>query len=95
MRKRKADELRENPCDKPGVLAKRGKSAPSELDLNAPGDPKYFIGIPFWPVPGTSPGFSLTQTDPSTLAKIMESMSKVQHAHGQSPSRHLTEPSRE
>jgi hypothetical protein len=34
----KADEIRESACDKPGVLAKRGKPALPELDLRAKQD---------------------------------------------------------
>lgn len=74
MRKRTADEIRASPCDKPGVLAKRGKTAPSQLDLDAPVDPKNYMGIPFGPVPGTFYGDSLADTNSPTLAKIMKSL---------------------
>jgi hypothetical protein len=37
-RKSKADEIRESACDKPGVLAKRGKPALPKLDLTAKQD---------------------------------------------------------
>lgn len=40
-RKRKSDEIQASPCDKPGVMAKRGKAMLPALDLDAPTEPSY------------------------------------------------------
>ena len=76
QRKRAADEIRDSPCDKPGVLAKRGKPALPEIDLHAPEDPKFLAGVRFNILTVTSPGFSLEFTDTPTLAKIMKTLAK-------------------